>query len=69
MSSKADYLKKYLEPEKRKKKKKVKSKGYSRVRAKRTSFHVHVTTENQILAHDDPWNPELKMFRKFNSPR
>ena len=27
MSSKADYLKKYLEPEKKKKKKKVKSKG------------------------------------------
>ena len=27
MSSKVDYLKKYLEPEKKKKKKKVKSKG------------------------------------------
>merc|ERR1711990_981684 len=32
MSSKADYLKKYLEPEKKKKKKKVKSKGNLTVR-------------------------------------
>ena len=31
MSSKADYLKKYLEPEKKKKKKKVKSKGFCRL--------------------------------------
>ena len=36
MSSKADYLKKYLEPEKKKKKKKVKSKGFSRIRARLT---------------------------------